>query len=342
MPSLSELAKLVHGEVIGDGKIEITGAAGLEDVKPGEITLAATSRVLENAMNTAASAVIVPANATDLTKPALRVSNPRLAFAQILTGFAPQARCVPGIHPTAVVGRNFNGSGCEIGPLVYIGNDVTIGKDTIIHPGAVIEDRVKIGLGTIIHSNVVIREDCELGNHVQIHAGTVIGADGFGYVTVNGKHFKVPQIGRVVIEDDVEIGSNVSVDRATTNVTLIKRGSKIDNQVQIAHNCQIGEDNMICGQAGIAGSTKIGDRVTLAGKAGVVGHIKVGDDSVVAASSIVISSLPANSFVSGFPARHHAEDMRIQAAAGRLPELLKEFRELQKKVAELEGKIHDK
>ena len=186
---------------------------------------------------------------------------------------------------------------------------------------------------------MVIREDCEIGSKVQIHSGTIIGADGFGYVTVDGKHLKVPQVGKVRIEDEVEIGANVTVDRATTGTTLIKRGTKIDNLVQIAHNCQIGEDNIVIALVGVAGSTKLGDRVTMAGKSSVVGHVKIGDDSIVAAHSLVINSLPTNSFVSGTPARPHAEDMRIQAAAGRLPELLKEIRELQKKVADLEGRV---
>lgn len=339
MPTLVELAKLVKGEIIGDGTMEITGVAGLEDAKPGEITFAASDRVVSKALNSQASAVIVPINVTEISKPAIKVANPRLAFAQVLNLFFPPTVVTPGIHPTAVIGENFKNGGCSIGALVYVGNNVTIGAGTLVHPGAVIEDEVVIGSNSIIHANVVIRERCIIGDNVQIHAGTVIGADGFGYVTVNGENIKIPQVGKVIIESDVEIGANVAVDRATTGVTLIKRGSKIDNLVQIAHNCEVGEQNIICGQAALAGSTKLGDRVTLAGKAGVVGHVKVGDDSVVAACAMVINSLPPNSFVSGAPARTHAADMRNQAAIGRLPDLLKEFKELQKKVAELEERI---
>ena len=339
MPSLQELAKLVNGEVIGDGNVEISGVAGIDDAKPGEITLAASARILDNALKSQASAVIIPANVTAVSKSAISVANPRLAFAQILTFFAPVIVFHPGVHPSAIVGSNFNGAGCSIGPLVVIGNDVSIGKGAVIHPGVVLEDRVQIGENTIIHANVVIRENCIIGSQVQIHDGTVIGADGFGYVTVQGKHFKVPQLGKVVIEDDVEIGANVTIDRATTNITLVKRGTKIDNLVQVGHNCKIGEDNIIIAQVGIAGSTKLGDRVTMAGKSSVIGHLKLGDDSVIAAHSLVINSLTPNSFVSGVPARPHAEDMRIQAAAGRLPELLKEIKELQKRVADLEGRV---
>lgn len=339
MPSLLDLAVLVKGEVVGDGNISISGAAGMEDVRPGEITFAATARLLETALNTPATAVIIPDNSPPVEKPAIKVADPRLAFARILTYFTPPVICRPGIHPTAVIGKDFNGTGCEIGPLVVIGDGVTIGEGTIIHAGAVIEDRVKIGSNCIIYANVVIYKECEIGNHVQIHAGTVIGADGFGYVTTQGKHYKVPQVGKVVIEDEVEIGAISAIDRATTGVTLVKKGTKIDNLVQIGHNCQLGEDCLLCGQAAIAGSTKLGDRVTLAGRAGVVGHSKVGNDSSIGACSLVINSVPANSFVSGtLMARPHGEDMRIQAAIGRLPDLLKEIRELQKKVADLEKK----
>jgi UDP-3-O-[3-hydroxymyristoyl] glucosamine N-acyltransferase len=339
MPSLQELADLVNGELVGDGSVQITGVAGLEDVKPQEITFAASHRVVERAVNSPATAVIIPANVNEIAKPALRVANPRLAFAQILNRFFPPAMALPGIHPTAVIGADFSGGGCEIGALVFIGDQVTIGAGSIIHPGVVIESGVKIGSNAIIHANVVIRENCVLGDNVQVHAGTVIGADGFGYVTVDGQHVKIPQVGKVVIESDVEIGANVTIDRATTGVTLVKRGSKVDNQVQIAHNCKLGENNMLCGQVGLAGSARLGDRVTLAGKVGVVGHIELGDDTVVAACSMVISSIPPHSFVSGSPARTHGADMRNQAAIGRLPELLREFKEMQKKLVELENRI---
>jgi UDP-3-O-[3-hydroxymyristoyl] glucosamine N-acyltransferase len=337
---LKDLAELVNGIVSGDPGTAITGVAGIEDAITGEITLAASVRMIEKAVKSSATAIIVPENAGPISKPVIKVANPRLAFAQILASFHTRVQCQPGVDKTAVIGDNFQGSEVEVGPLAVIGDDVQIGPNSIISPGVVIGDRVKIGSNVFIHANVVIREDCIIGNQVQIHAGTVIGADGFGYVTVDGKHIKVPQVGKVIIEDDVEIGANVTVDRATTGITLIKSGTKIDNQVQIAHNCQIGNDNMICGQAGIAGSAVLGDRVTLAGQTGLVGHIKVGSDTVVAARSMVINSLPAYSFVSGSPARPHAEDMRILAVSGRLPELLKEIKDLQKKVAEIEERVH--
>jgi UDP-3-O-[3-hydroxymyristoyl] glucosamine N-acyltransferase len=338
MPSLKDLALLVHGETMGDSSIIINGVAGLDDAGPSDITLAASMRVLDSAVCSKASAVIVPANISELSKPAIKVTNPRLAFAQILSYFHPASKCVPGISASAVIGKNFNGAGCQVGSLVHIGDDVTIGKNSVIHPGVIIEDRVKIGENSTIHANVVIRNDCIIGNNVQIHSGTVIGADGFGYVTSEGHQVKIPHVGMVVIEDEVEIGANSAIDRATTGMTLVKRGAKIDNLVQIGHNCEIGEDCLLCGNVGMAGSSKLGDRVTMAGKAGLVDHVSIGNDSVIAACAMVIGNLPPNSFVSGSPARPHAEDMRIQAAVGRLPDILKELKELKKKVAELEGK----
>jgi UDP-3-O-[3-hydroxymyristoyl] glucosamine N-acyltransferase len=338
MPTLSELAELVEGEVLGDGWIEINGAAGLDDLREGAITLGATENTIAAAVNSRAAAVIVSDHITELVKPAIRVANPRFAFAKILTYFAPRVTCMPGIDPTAVVGKNFKGSGCQVGPLVTVGNDVTIGSGTIVHPGVVIGDRVTIGADSVIHANGVIREECRIGDRVQIHAGTVIGADGFGYVTLEGKHYKVPQLGIVVIEDDVEIGANTTIDRATTGTTLIRQGTKIDNLVQIAHNCKIGVNNMICGQAGMAGSTILEERVTLAGKAGIVGHLKIGADSVVAGLTKVTGDLPPNSFVSGDPARPLKKQLRIQASLSQLPGLVKEVRELRKMVMRLQEK----
>ena len=335
MPTLAELAVLVDGTVLGDGAMAIEGAAGLDGLRPGVITLGASDQAIAAALKGPAAAVIVPERITELAKPGIRAANPRLAFAQILTYFAPRTVCVPGIHDAAVIGANFRDGGCQVGPLVYIGNDVTIGKGTVLYPGAVIGDRVAIGEESIIHSNVVIREGCRIGNRVEIHNGTVIGADSFGYVTVEGRHYKVPQVGSVVIEDDVEIGANSAVDRATTHVTLVKRGTKIDNLVQIGHNCVVGEDDMICGQAAMAGSTIVGDRVTLAARAGLTGHQEIGHDSIVAAACKVIGNVPPGSFISGDPGRPHPKTMRIQAALSRLPELVKEVRELRKMVQEL-------
>ena len=340
MYRLDELAGMVEGEVIGDGEVEITGVSGIEDARPGSITMVATAKVAAAAEASCAAAVIVPPGLPPLRKPMLKVANPRLAFAKILEVFAPKPEFVPGIHPSAVVQPDLQmGPGCSIGPLVSIGERVKLGARVVLYPGVVLGNEVEIGDDTVIHANVVIREECLLGQRVIVHAGTVIGSDGYGFVPVNGRWLKMPQVGRVVIEDDVEIGANVTIDRATTGVTLVKRGTKTDNLVQIAHNVVVGEDCALVALTGIAGSTRLGDRVSLGGQVGVVGHITIGSDSVVAAGSLVINNLPPNSYVSGEPARPHGEDMRIAAAIGKVPELLKTVRELQKRLAELEDRI---
>ena len=331
---------MVEGEVIGDGAVEITSVGGVDDVRPGGITMVATAKVAAAAEASCAAAVIVPAGLPPLRKPMLKLANPRLAFARILEVFAPKPRFAPGVNPTAVVQQDLQmGPGCSIGPLVSIGERVRLGARVVLYPGVVLGNDVEIGDDTVIHANVVIREECRLGRRVIVHAGTVIGSDGYGFVPVNGHWLKVPQVGRVVIEDDVEIGANVTIDRATTGTTLIKRGAKTDNLVQIAHNVVIGEDCAVVALTGIAGSTHVGDRVSLGGQVGLVGHITIGNDSVVAARSLVINNLPPNSYVSGTPARPHGEDMRVAAAIGKVPELLKTVRELQKRLAELEDRI---
>ena len=341
MALLTDLAKVVGGTVIGDGNTEIIRVAGVDDLRRGDLTLGGNKSALEKALQSPAAAVIVPMGTGPLSKPTIEVANPKLAFAQLLTYFVEKRPCMPGVHPTAVIGEGFQGDGAEIGPLVYIGKNVRIGKGTIVHAGAWIGDGVVIGEDGLIHGNVVIREGCQIGNRVEIHAGAVIGADGFGYVTVDGKHFKVPQVGIVVIEDDVEIGANTTIDRATTGVTRIKQGSKIDNLVQIGHNCEVGANNLVCGQAGLAGSSITGDRVTLAGKAGLAGHLTVGDDSVVAGCSKVTNSLPPKSFVSGDPARPHAKQLRVEAAAQKLPDLLREFRAMKHTIEQLKKEIRE-
>lgn len=340
MATLADLAKLVGGEVVGDPDLEIQGVSGIEDAQPGSITLIASAKALAVARESRAAAFVMPNSLPDIQRPGIRVNIPRLAFAQIVEAFFPKKRPAGGVHPTAVVGE-----GCKIGEEVFIGakvvigNGVTIGDGTVIKSGVIIEDDVVIGEETLIFPNAVLLERTIIGNRVVVNAGAIIGSEGFGFVTVNGRHHKVPQIGNVVIEDDVEIGANVAIDRATLGTTRIKRGTKLDNLIQIGHNVVLGEDNILAGMSGIAGSAHTGDRVTLAGQAGVVGHIHIGSDSVVMARGMVINSLPSNSIVSGTPARAHSDDMRIQAAAGKLPEMLKTIRELQKKIADLEGRL---
>lgn len=337
--SLNDLAKLVDGTVVGNGDVLISRVVGIEDLHPGDLTLGGNKEALDAALSSEAAAVIV-ANGTEAAgKPLLQVSNPRLAFAQLLERFNVRKTCVPGIHNTAVIGRDFSGDECEIGALVFVGDRVKIGRGTIIEAGSWIGDEVEIGENCYIHGNVTIYHGCRLKNKVEIHSGTVIGADGFGYVTTDGHHFKVPQTGIVVLEDNVEIGANTTIDRATTTVTAIGEGTKIDNLVQIGHNCSLGQNDLICSMVGVAGSTVIGDRVTMAGKAGIVGHIKINDDCLVGGYTKVVSDLPQGSYVSGVPAQLHTRDMRVEAAKQRMPELLKEFRQMKKTIESLQAEI---
>ncbi|MCK4304761.1 MAG: UDP-3-O-(3-hydroxymyristoyl)glucosamine N-acyltransferase, partial [Candidatus Eisenbacteria sp.] len=243
------------------------------------------------------------------------------------------------IHSSALVGRNVCcGQHAAIGPHVIIGDRCRIGENTTILPGVVIAADVSIGSDCLIYPNVVLREGTELGNRVLVHSGAVIGADGFGFVNRGGEHQKIPQLGRVVIEDDVEIGANTCIDRATTGATIVRRGTRIDNLVQVAHNVTIGRHSILCAQVGIAGSTAVGDGVTLAGQVGIVGHIEIGDHAMVGAQGGVTKSVPPGAKVSGYPATQHSLAKRMYAGMRHLPDLLKDVRELKRRLDKLDGK----
>lgn len=335
MYKLSELAQLVGGELVGNGNLKITGIASLEDAGPGDITFAADEKHLPLAKQSKAAAVIVPKDAEDIGKPVVRVVNSRLAFAILLEKFAPKLHIEKGIHPTAVIAESAEvGDGCSVGAHVYIGENARIGRNVTLYPGVFIGEGAVIGDNTLIYPNVVIREFVQVGKNVIIQPGAVLGGDGFGFVNVNGRQRKVPQIGTVIIEDDVEIGANVTIDRATCGKTVVGRGTKIDNLVQLGHNVVIGQDCLIVAMAGVAGSSTIGNRVTLAGQSGVAGHISVGDGTTVAAQALVAGNIPAGQFVSGYPARPHWESMRVVAAQNKVPDLIKRVKALEK---ELEG-----
>ncbi|MCB5247171.1 MAG: UDP-3-O-(3-hydroxymyristoyl)glucosamine N-acyltransferase, partial [Candidatus Cloacimonetes bacterium] len=244
------------------------------------------------------------------------------------------------VMPEAVIGTNVTlGEGISIYPGAVVGNNVTIGDRVVIHPGAVIYDGATIGDDSVIHANAVVRERCRLGKRCKLQPGAVIGSDGFGYAPDGPSYYPIPQIGIVVLEDDVEIGANSTVDRAALEVTLIKRGTKLDNLVQVAHNCQIGEDCMIVSQVGIAGSSKIGNHVTLAGQVGVVGHVSIGDNVIVGAQAGVPSALAPNAYYSGSPAMPHKDWLRVMGVLPRLPDMRKKVSELEKKIAALEARL---
>lgn len=340
MPSfaLEEIAGIVGGEIIGRSDVVIEGVAGIKEAREGEITFLANPKYEAYLTTTKASAVIADRD-SDSSKSILKVSNPYLAFLKVVSLFAESAldRYPRGIHETAIVAESAKtGEDVSVGAYTVIGDGVEIGpRTTVLHHVCICHD-VKIGKDSLVYPNVTVRERCEIGNRVIIHAGAVIGSDGFGYATDGNTHHKIPQIGIVKLEDDVEVGANTTIDRATTGITLVSRGSKVDNLVQIAHNVKVGENSVLAAQVGVSGSTELGMNVVLAGQAGLVGHIKIGDGAMVGAQGGVTKSVPAGTKVSGYPAREHTLARKTYAATTRLPELLREFRRLQERVEALE------
>ena len=332
--NLKEIAELVGGELIGDGSVAITGAAGIKEAKDGEITFLSNVKYAPYLEETRASAVITFREAVAGSKPLIRTSNPSTAFTKVLSVLKPyQARNFTGVHPTAVVDP-----GAELGPRVGIGPYAVIENGVTIGEGSVIEAHTFVGAGSSLgrevhlYPMVTVREETQIGDRVIIHSGAVIGSDGFGYESVGGRRVKIPQTGTVLIEEDVEIGANVCIDRGRFQKTTIRRGVKIDNLVQIAHNVVIGENSLVISQAGISGSSELGKNVIVAGQAGIVGHVTLGDETVVGAGAGVTKSWPARSVILGSPAKLLSEQKKLFAYLSRLPELFKEFAELKKQI----------
>jgi len=340
MPSytLEKLAGVVGGEVLGDGGVEISGVAGIREAVRGQITFLANPKYESYLSSTSASAVIA-SNGGGFEGPMIRVENPYLAFLKVVRLFAEDPREVysRGVHPAAIVHESVSlGDDVSIGAYAVVGRGSVIGSGATILPHVCIDRDARLGADCLVYPHVTIRERCVIGDRVIIHSGAVIGSDGFGYARDGEEHHKIPQIGIVRVEDDVEIGANTTIDRATTGVTLIGRGSKIDNLVQIAHNVIIGENTVLAAQVGISGSTELGKNVVLAGQAGLVGHIHIGEGSKVGAQGGVTKDIPPHTEVSGYPAREHSMARKICAATTRLPDLLKDFRSLQQRVEALE------
>lgn len=337
--TLQELAERIGGQLEGDASIVISGAAPIDTAQPGQITFLANPRYRDRLKESRASAVVVDKKTTLETGHALiRVEDPYYGFLQIFLLFNPRKELLsPGIHPSAIIHPEAQiGKDVAIGAHVVISKNCRIGDRTKIFPGCVLLDNVQIGDDCTLYPLVSIREDCQIGNRVIIHNGTVIGSDGFGFAPHQGVYHKIPQVGRVVIEDDVEIGANCTIDRATMGETVIHKGAKLDNLIHIAHNVEVGEWTVMAAQVGISGSTKIGHHVMLGGQVGTVGHIRIGDYAQVGAQSGVSKSVPDKEVVFGYPARPIMRTKRIEAAINQLPELVKRIRELEKKLAELE------
>lgn len=342
--TLAEIATLVGGTVVGDPSTTIRSVNGIEDAGEGDITFVGNPKYASMLSTTKASAVIVSNEVSEAPVPIVQAMIPHLAFAQVLQHFTEAKQSPPsGIHASAVIDDSaIVEDDANIDAFVRIAAGVTIGSGAVVYAGVYVGPGSTIGANTVVHPNAVIREDVHIGSGCVIHSGVVIGSDGFGFVPVEGVQHKIPQVGSVVIGDDVEIGSNSCIDRATFGETRIGNGTKIDNLVQIGHNVRIGQQCVISGMSGLAGSTVLGDRVTVAASVGVAGHLTVGDDAVLAGRAGVTKSVPAGQVVSGFPARDHNEAKRMVASSRHLPDALKRIRELERRLAALEGLGHGK
>ncbi len=335
--TLENLARMVEGEVAGNSDLEITGFGSLDSAGPGDISFVVTVEYLDQAGLSRASAFLVKNDIDMVDKDVIRVKDAYLASAIIQNYFLEQPFGAAGIHDSAIIGDDCSISDqISIGPLAVIGDRVKLGQRVEIGAGAVIGDDVVIGNDCRIRPKVIIEPGCELGERVILHAGCVIGADGYGYATDNrGFHVKRPQLGTVRIGDDVEIGANSCVDRATFGVTWIKSGTKIDNLVQIAHNVVVGENSLLVAQVGLSGSTTLGRNVVLGGQAGTVGHISIGDGTMVAGKSAVHGDQPAGSRLAGVPAIEGRHWFKCVTAFSRLPELVKDVRKLKRELSRL-------
>lgn len=347
---LSEIAEIVKGEIVGSRDIEIKHVAKIEDAGDGDITFLANPKYKRYLATTNASVVLVAHGAefeelthrqTPITF--MRVSDPYHAFITLIDLFHPPVLpMIAGIHPSAIVSPSSAiHPTAAIGPLVVIGNRCRIGENTTIHAGTVISDDVQIGYGCMIYANVTVREQCRVGNNAIIHSGTVIGSDGFGFnKNENGSYEKIPQRGIVIIEDDVEIGANCTIDRATIGATSVKRGAKLDNLIHIAHNVVIGEHTAIAAQTGISGSTKVGQYCQFGGQVGLTGHIHIADHTTIGAQSGVPKSItePGKTYM-GYPAREIRTTWKIEALLQQLPELFEKIQTLQDKIQSLETRL---
>ncbi len=326
----AEIAKELNGEVQGDGSIKLTGFAPATTAKAGDLTFAENEAFFAKAEQSAASAILIDGPFKSERKVVIKVASARVGFARVLPLFFPEPVFAPGVHGSAVVASSAQiDPSAHIGAHCVVGDNVKIGPRVVLRGGNHVGDNSSIAADTQLFPNVTLYAQTQIGQRVRIHAGAVIGADGFGYVFDSGIHRKVPQVGQVIIQDDVEIGANVTIDRGALGPTVIGKGTKIDNLVQIAHNVTIGENSLIVAQVGIAGSTKIGKYVTLAGQVGIAGHLKIGDQAVIAAQSGVMHDVPEKGRWLGAPAQPDRQAKRQMIAIQQLPDLIRRVRELE-------------
>lgn len=337
MPTFSctHLAAQLGGTVSGEGDLILTGFAPADSAKAGDLTFAENDTYFARADQSAASAVLVAGDYASTTgKSLIRVENARTAFAKVLPLFFPEPEFPPGIHPSAVVAAS-----AVVDPSAHVGPHCVVGERSRLGPGVVLQAQVHVGEDCVLGENcrlfpnVTLYPRSVLGRRVRIHSGSVVGADGFGYVFDQGQHRKVPQVGQVILHDEVEVGACVTIDRAALGATVIGRGTKIDNLVQIAHNVTVGEHCILVSQVGIAGSTKIGSYVTIAGQVGIAGHLRIGDRVTIAAKAGVMNNIPEGQTWLGAPARPDREGKRQLIAMERLPDIIRRVQELEKQLA---------
>jgi len=332
--TIAEIARRLDGEVLGDGHAVLTGLAPAETARPGDLTFAENAEYFAAAEHSAATAIIADKACASDKKILIRVANPRLAFARALAAFFPEPVLPAGLHPSAVIAASAQiDPSAHVGPHCAIGERVRLGPNCVLQGGNYIGDDAVLGEGTNLFPNVTIYPRSQLGRRVRIHAGSVIGSDGFGYVFDRSFHRKIPQIGNVIIGDDVEIGSNVSVDRGALGSTIIGQGTKIDNLVQVGHNVEIGEYSILCAQVGIAGSAKLGKFCVLAGQVGIAGHLKIGNQVTIGSKSGVMHNIPDGQTWLGIPAQPDRQFKRVVIAMQRLPDLLKKVAAWEKKLS---------
>jgi len=334
---LRELAERLECRVEGDGDVEVTRVAGIQDAQPGDVTFLANSKYEKDLAATRASAVILTEDAPAAPCAMLRTRDPYLAFARAVGLFFPAARPEPGVDRMAAVSSDARlGVDVSVGPFVAIGAGARIGDRTVIYPNVTIGPGAQVGDDCVIHSNVAIRERCTVGHRVILQNGVVVGGDGYGFVRRgDGTHEKIPQVASVTIEDDVELGANTTVDRPAVGETRVGAGTKIDNLVQIAHGVTIGRNVLMAAQVGVAGSTDIEDDVVFGGQVGVGGHLTIGRGSIAVGQSGVTNSLEAGAFVAGYPAIDTREWRKASAVFRRLPELKRRIEQLEAQLAEL-------